>query len=192
MSDGFAQVLHVQQPRKKQIVDRAAADAAVVDAFATYKVVAFWFDPSHAHDDDAEGDERFWWPLCDVWAKRYGRKLQFWAVKTGDKRHAVAWDMSSRLHQSLFVPAVEQLDADMEAQTLKYTKSGWLQRHLRNARRAPGPFGVSMRKDGRESAKKIDLAVCLAGARMLWRLVELSRVGKRKGAPGDGRVIVMD
>jgi hypothetical protein len=47
-----------------------------------------------------------------------------------------------------------------------------------------------MRKDNRESAKKIDLAVCAAGARMLWRIVSLSRV-KNSGTPGKGRVIAL-
>jgi hypothetical protein len=60
-----------------------------------------------------------------------------------------------------------------------------------NARRAPNRYGVSLRKDNRESAKKIDLAVCAAGARMLWRLVVLSRVSK-SGLPGKGRVIALD
>jgi hypothetical protein len=190
-SDLLAQVLHLQQPKKKQNVDRAALDLAVVDAMSTYKVVAFWFDPSHVKDEDAEGDERFWWPLCDEWAVRYGRRLKFWAVKTGDRRHAVAWDMVTPTHQAMFVAAVEQLDADFQAGTVTYATSGWLRQHLLNARRNPGKHGVSMRKDNRESAKKIDLAVCLAGARMLARLVQLSKIGNQKGAPGKGRVVVM-
>src|SRR5205807_1848927 len=94
MSDGLTQTLHVQQPKKGQIVDRDAVDHAVIQAFDTYKVAAFWFDPSHAKDDNSEGDESFWNPLCDEWMRRYGRRLKFWAVKTGDRQHAVAWDMS--------------------------------------------------------------------------------------------------
>lgn len=179
MSDGLCQVLHVQQPKKGSIVDRAAVDGAVIEAMKTYKVAAFFFDPSHAKDEDAEGDERFWWPLCDDWAQRYGPKLKFWAVKTGDGRHAVAWDMSSAARQAQFVPAVEQLEADIESGVFKFAPSGWLINHLGNARRHPGRFGISLRKDNRESAKKIDLAVCAIGARMLWRAVQLSRVGKR-------------
>lgn len=191
MSDGLCQVLHVQQPKKGQIVDRAAVNLAVVDAMSRYKVLAFWFDPSHTLDDSAEGDERFWWPLCDEWAMKYGRKLKFWAVKTGDKKHAVAWDMSMSTHQATFTGAVEQLDTDIEAGTFRFRKSGWLRRHLENAKRHPDKFGVSMRKDNRESAKKIDLAVCAVGARMLWRLVQLSDIGKRSGTPGRGVITVL-
>jgi hypothetical protein len=47
ISDGLTQVLHVQQPKAGQIVDRAAVDHAVTQAMATYKVIGFWFDPSH-------------------------------------------------------------------------------------------------------------------------------------------------
>jgi hypothetical protein len=194
VSDGLTQVLHVQQPKAGKIVDRDAFDHAVIQAFTEYKVIGFWFDPSHAKDDDAEEDNRFWYPLCDEWMARYGRRLKHWATMTGDRRHAIVWDMSSPVRQSLFVPAVEQLDTDLTnsvkgALQFKYARSGWLQEHLINARRAPGKFGISMRKDGRESKKKIDLAVCAAGARMLWRSVLLSRVNKNKGTPGKGRVI---
>jgi hypothetical protein len=194
VSDGLTQVLHVQQPRKGQIVDREAVDHAVIQAFDTYKPVAFWFDPSHAKDDNAEGDESFWQPLCDDWMHRYGRRLKFWATKSGDRLHAVAWDMSTPGHQATFVPAVERLDTDIQSGDFRFYQVGpssWLQRHLVNARRAPNRYGVSLRKDNRESAKKIDLAVCAAGSRMLWRIVQLSRVQK-SGLPGKGRVVALD
>jgi hypothetical protein len=180
VSDGLLQVLHVQQPKKGQIVDRDRLDGALVQAIDTYSVVAFWFDPSHLKDEDAEGDERFWWPLCDEWARRYGPRLQFWAVKTGDGKHAVAWDMSKPSHQAQFVPAVEQFEADLTNGELRLVRSGWLKQHLENAKRAPGRYGVSLRKEHRESARKIDLAVCAIGARMLRRAVQMSRVGTKE------------
>lgn len=192
VEDGLCQTIHVQQPGKGQIVDRDRVDHAVIEAHDLYKVIGFFFDPSHARDDDAEDDERFFWPMCDTWARRYGRRYKLLATKTGDKQHAVIWDMSSPLRLALFVPAVEQLAADITSQDFKFHQIGpssWLQRHLVNARRAPGKFGVSMRKDNRESAKKIDLAVCAAGARMMRRLIRMQR---RTGAPGKGRVIVLD
>jgi hypothetical protein len=189
MSDGMAQVLHVQQPKKGQIVDRAAVDLAVADAMARFEVAAFWFDPSHAKDDDAEGDARFWWPLCDEWTTRYGKRLKLWPTRQGDSRHAVAFDMLLPSSQSKFVPAVEQLEADIESGEFAYAESEWLRSHLSNARRRPGRYGVSMGKDNRESRHKIDLAVCAAGARMLWRLVKLNHTSN---GTGKGRVIVLD
>lgn len=192
MSDGLVQTLHVQHPTRERPVSRELVDLAVRKAFADYNVIAFWFDPAHLIDDTAEGDERFWWPLCDEWALRYGRQLKFWAVKTGNTRHAVAYDMAVPTHVQQFTAAVEQLDADMRGATFKFAKSGHMERHLKHARQAPNKYGVSMQKNHRESAKKIDLAVCAAGARMLWRHIQLQKIAaKSKGAPGTGRVVVL-
>jgi phage terminase large subunit-like protein len=193
VSDGLTQVLHVQQPRRKELVSRAATTLAVQEAFRTYKVIAFWFDPSHTIDDDAtEGDERFWHPTVDEWALSYGRKLKHWAVLSGPMRHAILWDMVLPSHVQAFTMGVEQLDEDIESGAFRFHESGTLVRHLGNARRFPTRFGVSMQKNARESAKKIDLAVCAAGARMLWRQHCLAKIAeKSKGAPGSGRVIVM-
>lgn len=188
VSDGLGQVLHVQQPRKGQIVDRAAVDLAVAKAFDTYRVVAFWFDPSHAKDDDAEGDGRFWWPLCDEWSTRYGRRLKVWPVKTGHRAHAVAFDMALTSNQQTFVEGCGQVLTELEAGEVTYAASSWLEQHLINCKRAPGRFGVSVRKDNRESRHKIDLGVCLIGGRTLRRIYLLSQ---KKGAPGKGRVVVL-
>jgi hypothetical protein len=190
-SDGLAKVLHVQQPKAGAIVNRDAVDLAVISAMDTYKVVAFWFDPSHAKDDDAEGDNRFWWPLCDEWMTRYGKRLKLWPVITGPRRHAIAFDMSITAHQAAFVPAVEQCLGDIEGHSLKFVRSSWLQEHCVNARRIPNKYGVSIRKEHRESRHKIDLAICLIGGRMLWRRWQLDQVGKGRGAPGKGRVIIL-
>jgi hypothetical protein len=46
-----------------------------------------------------------------------------------------------------------------------------LRQHIRNARRRTNNHGVSFGKEHRESARKVDLAVCAVGARMLRRLV---------------------
>ncbi|WP_310962140.1 hypothetical protein [Nocardioides terrisoli] len=190
VSDGFAQVLHVQQPKKGRIVDRDAVDHAVIAAMGRYKVVAFWFDPSHAKDDDAEGDNRFWWPLCDEWSQRYGRKLKCWPVKSGNRAHAVAFDMALDTNQRTFVEACDQVLTEIAGGEVAFAESGVLVEHLRNAKRAPGRWGVSVRKDNRESRHKIDLAVCLIGARMLRRIYLLS-LKSGAGAPGKGRVIIL-
>lgn len=193
VSDGLGQVLHVQQPKAGEIVSRDAVDRTVTEAFDAYRVVAFWFDPSHAKDDDAEGDSRFWWPLCDDWMARFGARLKLWPVQSGPKRHAVAFDMATPAAQALFVPAVEQCLADFDAATgteVRFRRSDWLVEHCVNARRNPNSkYGVTIRKEHRESARKIDLAVCLIGARMLRRMYQLSKKGN--GVPGKGRVIAL-
>jgi hypothetical protein len=197
VTDGFCQVLHVQQPKKGRIVDRDAVDNAVVAAFNRYKVVAFYFDPSHAKDDDAEGDNRFWWPLVDEWSRRYGKRLKCHPVKSGPKAHAVAFDMAKSTNQQVFVESCDQTLGEIEGQAslpvadrpVIFAESMTLVTHMKNSKRAPGPFGVSIRKDNRESRHKIDLAVCLIGARML-RRIYLNSI--KKGTPGRGRVIVLD
>ena len=199
LSDGFAQTLHWQHPAKGQLVDRAAVDAAVVAMFDTYKVLAFYFDPSHAKSGDGVEDDRFWWPLVDDWHRRYSRRLnkKFWPVKSGPKAHAVAFDMMGTAQQQLFQPAVTQLADDLEAKAAKdpaevqgapHHGGAQLMRQAKAARLREGRFGVTIGKESRSSERKVDLAVCWVGARMLWRLVRL----QQPGSPGKGRVIVMD
>lgn len=197
ISDGLCQVLFIKQPRKGEVIERDAVDYAVRQAFTRYSVVAFWFDPSHAKDDDAEGDNRFWWPLVDQWAGRYGKRLSCQPVKSGPKAHAVAFDMSTSANQQVFVAGVEQTLGELEGQRelppadrpVRFTESGALREHLKNCRRAVGQYGVSVRKDNRESRHKIDLAVCLIGARTLRRIYLLQK--QNGGTPGRGRLIAL-
>lgn len=190
ISDGFCQTLHWQHPTDGKLIDRTAVDVAVTDAFDTYKVVAFYFDPSHAKADDAVEDDRFWWPLVDEWHRRYHGRLnkKFWPVKSGPKAHSVAFDMSGSAAQQLFQPAVTQAADDLRDGNAPHHGGGPLRRHMKNAKRREGRFGITLGKESRSSAQKIDLAICFVGARMLWRLVRLSQ---KSGAPGRGRVVVM-
>jgi hypothetical protein len=189
ISDGFAQTLHWQHPTAGELVNRTKVDEAVTDAFDTYTVVAFYFDPSHAKADDAVDDDRFFWPLVDDWHRRYWGRLnkKFWPIKTGPKAHSVAFDMSGSTAQGLFQPAVTQAAEDLEAGTAPHHGGGQLRRHMKQAKRREGRFGVMLGKEHRSSTRKIDLAVCFVGARMLWRIVRLSQ---KSGAPGKGRVLV--
>jgi hypothetical protein len=172
-------------------------DHAVIEAVAKFRVVAFYFDPSHAKDDDAEGDNRFWWPLVDEWSRRYGKRFKCHPVKTGNRAHAVAFDMALEVNQKTFVEACDQTLGELEGQArlapedrpVRFKRSSWLSEHLRNAKRAPGKYGVGIRKDNRESRHKIDLAVCLIGARMLRRIYLNSQ--QKKGKPGTGRWTIL-
>jgi hypothetical protein len=170
-------------------VDVAAVDADVDAAFERFRVLAFWFDPSHAKTDDATDDDRFWWPLVDAWHDRYGRRLKLWAVQTGPRRHSVAFDMFTTHAQMLFQPAVTQLANDLEANAAPHHGGSNLVKHMKAAKRREGRYGVTVGKETRQSSKKIDLAVCAIGARMLWRQYRMS--GKPVAA-GSGRVVVLD
>lgn len=191
ISDGFAQTLHWQHPAAGELVNRTKVDEAVTDAFDTYKVVAFYFDPSHAKADDSVYDDRFWWPLVDDWHRRYSGRLnkKFWPIKTGPKAHSIAFDMLTTPAQQLFQPAVQQLAEDLEAGAAPHHGGAQLRRHAKQAKRREGRYGISIGKENRSSQRKVDLAVCWVGARMLWRIVRLSQ---KSGSPGKGRVIVFE
>ena len=189
LSDGLLEVLHFQQPGDGAIVDRSALSAAVDEAMERFIVVAFWFDPSHAKDDQAIDDDRFWWPTVDQWHTKYQRRLKrdYWPVKSGDRQHAIAFDMLKPSAQQLFQPAVSQFADDLENGRAQYADSDRLRSHMKNARRREGRYGVSIGKEHRRSKRKVDLAVCAIGARMLWRQVSL----KSKASSGSGRVVVL-
>ena len=151
------------------IVPREAVDEAVTGMFDAYKVIAFFADPSDTRDDTGE---RFWEPMIDDWHTRYGPQLKLWSVQSGDRRHSISWDMRSREHVNLFTGAAERFVAEVTAQRFTHDGDIRLRQHVRNARRRPNDYGVSLGKEHRESSRKVDLAVCAVGARMLRRLYQ--------------------
>jgi phage terminase large subunit-like protein len=156
------------EERRRWQVSREKVDAAVKAAFDRYKVVAFWGDPSHVLEQ--ETGTRYWDGLFDEWHRRYKTKLHLWAVTGRDKGHAVMWDMAIQANQREFVAAVAQAEADIESKSFSHDADGRLRQHVLNARRTPTKVGMSIAKVHRESRKKIDLAVCMVGARMVRRL----------------------
>lgn len=178
LSDGYCQVLWYFHPSEGQIVDREALDSAVDAAFDQYRVAAFWFDPSHAKADGSTGeDDRFWWPYVDRWHANYHRKIErrMWAVQGGATQHAIAFDMLKPSPQQQFQPAVSQTADDLERSECPIQDSKVLRQHMKNARRREGRYGMSMGKEHRSSSRKVDLAICLVGARMLRRHVLIKK-----------------
>lgn len=186
LSDGFMQTLHFQQPKAGELVNRAAVREAVADAFDRYKVRAFYFDPSHAKADDAIEDDRFWWPMVDEWHQTYSGRLQMWPIKSGDRKHSIAFDMLKPGPQQIFQPAVSQLAEELANGTALHHGGARLRQHMKNAKRREGKYGVTIGKETRSSSRKIDLAVCAVGARMLWRQWRLSHKMR-----GRGRAVVL-
>lgn len=161
---------------KGWIVPRGEVDAAVNNMFASYQVEGFFADPSDTRDDEGE---RFWEPMIDDWHQRFGPQLRLWSVLTGDRRHSISWDMRSAEHQREFTGAAERFLSEMT--TRRFTQDGnlTLRQHVRNARRRPNKFGVSFGKEHRESARKVDLAVCAVGARMVRRMLQNKDTGTK-------------
>ncbi len=142
-----------------------------------FNIVGFFGDPSHAKED--EDSSRYWDGLIDQWHIDYKDRLQIWATKTGNKQHSIMWDMASPERSKEFTAAAEQFVEDMEALNdieefeprFEICGHPAMVDHLRNARRYPNQWGDSLWKGAKESGKKIDIAVCAVGARMIRRLL---------------------
>jgi len=159
-------------------IDKDAVDHAVTKAIEERNVLAFFGDVLHF-----EG-------LHDRWSQLVGPKALLWAQE-GKFKHATAWDMRVKVRD--FTLACERVEADIRAAAadraagkpvdeLDFTHDGSprLRTHVLNARRRPNRFGVSIGKEHRMSQRKIDLAVCMVGARMVRRmLLESGRLEKR-------------
>ncbi|MFI2354666.1 terminase [Streptomyces anulatus] len=171
-------------------VPRDQVDGVVDSVFATYKPLAFFADPGAGYDD-ADG-ERYWDGFVDSWAQRYGKRLKLKAVTSGHGQHAVMWDMGERRRQQTFTEAVDRFYRDVLERQLTHDGHKVLRQHVANARRRTNAWGYTIGKEHRDSARKVDLAVCAIGARMLRRMVMNSTTwSKRSTARGKGRVVVL-
>lgn len=187
LSDGLAYTLAMwQKPPGKRgegwTVPRAEVDIKVRETLDRLNVVAFWGDPSHAQDD--ESGERYWDALFDGWHQDYGDKLECWAMlgKERGSGHAIMWDMTSPARTAEFTAAAERCAAEIEDGDVLWDGDPRLRSHVRNAKKFPNAYGVSLWKGHRMSKRKVDLAVCLVGARMLRRrLLNMPRKKKRTG-----------
>lgn len=193
IADGYVFTLGVWERPPRALPDwkinRDAVDRRVREAFESYKVVGFWADLSNARDD--ETGERYWEPYADAWANDFARQLaELPAVGTGHSRHLVSWDMRNPNHTKVFVEEAERFISEIAEESFQHDGHPLLTRHVKNAKRNPGKFGVSLMKDGRESPRKIDAAVCAVGARLMRRLW-LNRPKTKKRAPGQGRIRVL-
>lgn len=149
------------------IVDRDEVDVTVRAMFEDYDVVAMYADPSDVRDTEGE---RFWEPMLDGWHRDFGPHLKHWAIKSGDRTHSIAWDMRSRERTSLFTDAAQRFVTEVQDKTFTHDGSRSMRQHVLNAKRRPNEYGISLGKEHRESLRKVDLAVCAVGARMVRRM----------------------
>jgi hypothetical protein len=138
----------------------------VDEVFSAYTVAAFFADPSHTREDETQ--ERYWDATLDGWHRKYSAQLELWAIP-GARGHAVLWDMASPARSEAFTYAAERCAEDIDDHLLTHDGDARLVTHARNARRFPNRWGVSLWKGHRESPRKVDLAVCMVGARMVRR-----------------------
>lgn len=129
-------------------VDRLAVDRAVRAAFERFDVVGFYSD---LHPFES---------YVDRWAEELGGTL----VVKATVRQPVAWDMRARGAQ--FTSACERLHDAIVEREVSHDGAAQMRRHFHNARRAPNRWGVSVRKEHRESARKIDSVPAAVLARL--------------------------
>ena len=194
IEDGYVFLGGVWEPQKigKDLwrVDREAVDIRVSELVDEFKVLGIWGDPSDARDD--ETGERYWEPYFDMWHKRWGRKFRLWAQRSGNYMHSVNWDMRSPERLKRFIEAAELFTTDVASHNLPHDASPLLARHVGNARRRPDPrFGIGLSKATKDSDKKIDLAVCAVGARMMRREALMDPRIRTGGSQGKSRTHIM-
>lgn len=187
VSDGFVKPLGMwQRPAhlrgdaaRDWRVPRETVDDTVREAFRRFHVIGFYGDPSHVLD--SETGQRYWDSLFDQWHRDYGKRLKIWATPSGRDRHAIMFDMVDYQVQKRFVAAVDQTYADIADANMPHDGDARLRVHMLNARRQPTRAGMSIAKEHRESRRKIDLAICAIGARMIRRDYLNSGKSRSKG-----------
>lgn len=183
MSDGHVFTLGMwQKPPGKRgdgwLAPREEVDGVVDHTFEKYRVVAFFGDPSHTLNDETL--DSYWDLLFDEWHRRYRNRLKVWAYGAkGGKGHAVKFDMTDRTNSKAIAEAVSFTLREIQDGEFTHDGDPRLRRHVLNARRYPVAGFVSIAKDRADSKNKIDLAICMVGARMARRRVLNS--GKKQG-----------
>src|SRR5699024_1732479 len=88
--------------------------------------------------------------------------------------HAIQWDMTSPQRTAQFVEAAQKTVEDFESLEIKIDGHPALVAHLSNAEeREDEKNGITLGEESRYAPRKIDLAGCLGGARMLARIDKL-------------------
>lgn len=159
ISDGFVFTVGVWAPEKVTgEVSAVKVDNAVRDTFRRFNVVAFW------------ADVREWESFVkSSWVEEHGDNLVVPAVASGKAQALIAWDM--RTHQYEFAMASEQVRAEIQDGKFKHDGNWDTSRHMGNCREAERRGFITVRKESPKSPNKIDAAVCVIGARMVYRRV---------------------
>lgn len=184
MSDGHVFTIGAWEPatahNTDSVVPVAEIDLAVAKAFERFDVIAFFADVQ-----EWEGFTKVTWPDA------YGARLLVHSSPSGRDPQTIAWDMRSRTFD--FTQAAELTEAEIREKSFTHDGNAVMARHVANARRRPNRWGISISKESKDSPKKIDLAVCMIGARMTRRIVLASKEWQKRQnrGSGKGRVLVL-
>lgn len=186
VSDGHVFTIGCYEPVQSRTSDdevpAATVDGWVRSAMSRYSVVGFF------------ADVKEWESFAKVsWPDEYGDRLLVKAVPAGKEPQPIAWDMRSRSYD--FGLACELTETEIKDGGFTHDGSSALARHVANAKVRPNKWGAdSIGKESARSPKKIDLAVCMIGARMVRRIVLGSKEWQKRQrrSTGSGRVIGLD
>ncbi|WJN63259.1 terminase large subunit [Streptomyces phage phiScoe54] len=142
------------------VVPRAAVDSAVHDAFGTFDVQGFFADVA------------LWESYISEWDHHYGEGL---AVKSPLGKDSIGWDMRASLKTSTM--AHERLMRSVFDKKIAHDGDLTLRRHALNARRATNNYGISFRKESKDSPRKVDAYAALLLAHEA--VMELRARGKK-------------
>lgn len=176
LSDGYVFTLGVWDPEEHGgEAPRELIDGVVRNALERFTVCAFFSDLAE------------WESYVDAWALDYGKTFEIKAAV----KHSVAWDM--RGHQKETTIEIERLHDEIEESALAIKENREpiflhdgdprARQHFHNARRWPNTWGVTVRKEHRESKRKIDSVPATMLARLARRLV-LANPKRRKKKTG--------
>jgi len=151
-------------------IDREAVRDRVEEVLRTRDVVAFYADPAFFESE------------VDGWNREFSDELLVKAVTgQGKTNHAIRWDMRARGPE--FTKAVERFTALVLSQSVRHDGNAELALHVANAKRRPNRYGFSLRKESRESPRKIDLAVAAVLAHLAKQDLEATGgLGRRSTA----------
>lgn len=166
VEDGMLFVLKTWNPEDHphNEVPREDVDAYVRSAFQRYDVVGF------------RADVKEFEAYVDQWGRDFKRKIKVNATPG----NPIAFDMRGQTKR--FALDCERfLDAVLEREVY-HDGNPVLRQHVLNARRHPTTYdAISIRKESKDSSKKIDAAVCAVlayGARQDFLMSKKSRTGR--------------
>ena len=163
MEDGHIFTLGVwepeDQPDGSRLINYNDIDQAVHMARDMYHVVAFWADVR-----EFESYVNTSWPTLFEHDGLYPAK------KGGQLSNLIAWDMRSNSYK--FAMACETAYSEIEQGEFTHDSNSALSQHVANAVVSEKQGRVHIKKESPKSSRKIDAAVCMVGARMLYRIVK--------------------
>lgn len=170
VNDGMLFLVKAWNPDKYNgEVPREDVDATVRSCFERYDVVAF------------RADVKEFEAYVDAWGRDFKKKIKV----NASPNNPIAFDM--RGQQKKFAFDCERfLDAVLERE-LYHDGNPTLRTHVLNARRHPTTYdAISIRKQSKDSSKKIDAAVCAVlafGARQEFLMSKRARTGRATVIP---------